>query len=595
MARLIPSSGSTKRCGSSRGFLHMPKTLGSLPIGPKSNRSSQGRRMVVKAAIYARYSSDLQRETSIADQVRICRERVERDGGRVTEVYGDAAISGSRAANRPELQRLLADARSGKFTHVYSEALDRLSRDQEDVAGLFKRLNHVDVRVVTLSEGEITELHIGLKGTMNALFLKDLADKVRRGQRGRVAQKRIAGGLGYGYAVVRNIGADGEIERGVREIDESQAKIVRRIFAEYVVGRSPRAIARDLNAESVPAPRGGTWNASTINGHPVRLHGILTNPFYAGKMIYNRVAYRKDPETGRRELRPVPPEQWVEVDVPELRIVDPDTWAKAQALRRRLGSTPRLQHAQRPKHLLSGLTRCGVCGGAFTVVATGRLGCVARREKGTCTNARSVKTEELTARVLSGIKERLLSPTMFAEFTKEFRATQTARDKADAENSAALRKEEKDLDRRIERYVAAIGDGTDSPTMRKALIEAEARIAAVRAELTEVTRATAPELHPALPDLYRRRVERLEHAFASDLTNRAKAAQAIRSLVEQIRVFPRELRGEVDIEVTGAIAQILALAQGRMENVGSGMMVTVVPGAGIEPATLRFSIACSTN
>jgi DNA invertase Pin-like site-specific DNA recombinase len=75
---------------------------------------------------------------------------------------------------------------AGRFTHLYAEALDRLSRDQEDVAGLFKRLRHVDVTLITLSEGEISELHVGLKGTMNALFLKDLADKVRRGQRGRV-------------------------------------------------------------------------------------------------------------------------------------------------------------------------------------------------------------------------------------------------------------------------------------------------------------------------------------------------------------------------------------------------------------------------
>ena len=61
--------------------------------------------------------------------------------------------------------------------------MDRLSRDQEDIAGLFKRMAFGGVRIVTLSEGDVTHLHVGLKGTMNALFLKDLADKTRRGLR----------------------------------------------------------------------------------------------------------------------------------------------------------------------------------------------------------------------------------------------------------------------------------------------------------------------------------------------------------------------------------------------------------------------------
>ena len=104
-----------------------------------------------------------------------------------------------------------------------AEALDRLSRDQEDVAALFKRVRHADVRIVTLAEGEIGELHIGLKGTMNALFLKDLADKTRRGLRGRVEQGRSAGGLSFGYDIVRALDGGGEPVRGGRAINDAQA------------------------------------------------------------------------------------------------------------------------------------------------------------------------------------------------------------------------------------------------------------------------------------------------------------------------------------------------------------------------------------
>ena len=134
----------------------------------------------MRAAIYARYSTDLQSISRIDDQVRLCRERLERDGHELVEVYSDRAISGATLL-RSGVQRLLQDAGRGGFDLVYAEALDRISRDQEDAAGFFKRMRFADVAIVTLAEGEISELHVGLKGTMNALFLKDLAQKTRRG------------------------------------------------------------------------------------------------------------------------------------------------------------------------------------------------------------------------------------------------------------------------------------------------------------------------------------------------------------------------------------------------------------------------------
>ena len=89
----------------------------------------------------------------------------------------------------------MRDALDGRFDVVLAEALDRFSRDQEDTAGLFKRLTFAGVNIVTLAEGDITHLDVGLKGTMNALFLKDLADKTRRGLRGRVELGKSGGGL----------------------------------------------------------------------------------------------------------------------------------------------------------------------------------------------------------------------------------------------------------------------------------------------------------------------------------------------------------------------------------------------------------------
>ena len=183
----------------------------------------------MRAVIYARYSSDLQSETSIDDQVRLCRERAERDGMAVTEVYSDYAISGGTLSNRPGMLALMDAAKQGEFDVVIAEALDRISRDQEDIAAIYKRLSHAEIKIVTLSEGEINELHVGLKGTMNALFLKDLAIKTRRGQRGRVEAGKIPGGNSYGYNIIRQLKEDGTVTTGEREINLEQASIINRI------------------------------------------------------------------------------------------------------------------------------------------------------------------------------------------------------------------------------------------------------------------------------------------------------------------------------------------------------------------------------
>jgi site-specific DNA recombinase len=255
----------------------------------------------MRAVIYARYSSDHQREASIEDQVRLARAHIEGRGWTYLHAYNDRAISGASAL-RPGYQRLLADARDGQFDVVVAEALDRLSRDQEDVAALFKRLSFVGIRIVTLAEGEVGELHVGLKGTMNALFLKDLAQKTRRGLQGRIEAGKSGGGNSYGYDVVKRIGDDGEPIRGERRINPEQAAVVRRIFAEYAAGGSPKAIARALNREKVPGPRGRTWGPSTIHGQRRRGNGILNNELYIGRLVWNRLRFIKDPQTATFRL-----------------------------------------------------------------------------------------------------------------------------------------------------------------------------------------------------------------------------------------------------------------------------------------------------
>ena len=226
-------------------------------------------------------------------------------GWREVAAFADRGISGAALANRPGVQTLLRQAEAGEFYVVLTEALDRLSRDREGTAHLYKRLSFHGVRLETLSEGAISELHVGLSGTMNQFFLAELAKKTRRSLVARVKSGRSGGGRCYGYEIV-----DGA-ERGLLRIGEDQAEVVRRIFKGYAGGASPKALTHALNAEGVPGPRGGTWSPSAIYGDRRAKNGILCQELYIGVRVFNRRRRRKHPDSGRRSSVLNPESEWI--------------------------------------------------------------------------------------------------------------------------------------------------------------------------------------------------------------------------------------------------------------------------------------------
>ena len=275
----------------------------------------------LRAVIYARFSTDMQREASIDDQIRTCRDYATAQGLDVIEVYTDKAVSGA-SLMRSGIQNLLRSAALGQFDVVVSEALDRLSRNQADIASIYQKLEFHTVMIETVSEGSVSEMHIGLKGTMNSMFLKDLAAKTHRGLKGRALAGKSAGGKAYGYINVVKFDQNGEPIRGDRIIDTGQAKVVQRIFADYAKGISPKKIAAALNKERIAGPRGKGWGASTLHGNRERGTGILNNRLYIGEQLWNRSKFAKDPDTGKRVSRLNPESEWVITAIPDLRIID---------------------------------------------------------------------------------------------------------------------------------------------------------------------------------------------------------------------------------------------------------------------------------
>ena len=494
--------------------------------------------MSIRTAIYARYSSEHQREASIADQVRLCKERIAREGWTCSAVFCDAGISGATPL-RPGYQALLAAVRAGEVDVVVAEALDRLSRDLEDVAALFKRLRFAGIRIVTLAEGEIGELDVGLRGTMNALYLKDLADKTRRGLRGRVEAGRSGGGNAYGYRVVPATQGGGVGSRGERAIDPAESTIVLRIFRDYAAGVSPKRIAMALNSEAIRAPRTASWSASTINGNRTRGTGILNNELYIGRLIWNRLSYIKDPETGRRRSRQNGAWQVTSVEVPHLRIVPQDLWEAVRARQAELdgrgigapsaarpGSAP-FWSKQRPRYLFSGLMRCGVCGGGFSKISAVHFGCSTARNKGpmACSNLLTVRRDVLEETVLGTLREHLMDPDLFATFVAEFTAEWNRLQSVNAGDREARQVEVERVRRQIERLVDAIAEGTPAAMLRDRLSELETRRLALEAELNTAP-APAPRLHPNLAAVYRQRIASLTEVLAAEDAAEAREHRA---------------------------------------------------------------------
>jgi site-specific DNA recombinase len=547
----------------------------------------------VIAVIYARYSSDLQREASIEDQIRLCRKRIEEEGWQYLHAYTDRAQSGASAL-RPAYQSLLEDAQRGQLDIVVAEGLDRLSRDQEDIAGLFKRLRFAGIRLVTLAEGEISELHVGLKGTMNALFLRDLAQKVRRGLEGRVREGRSGGGLCFGYDVVQEQDARGEIIHGGRKINQTEAAVVRRIFTEFAAGRSPRATALGLNAERIAGPHGRSWGPSTIYGNWRRGTGVLNNELYIGKLVWNRQSFIKDPATGKRQARPNPSDEWVRQEVPDLRIVDDQLWNEVKARQRHVrhalmhdNAGIRSERSRRPVYLLSNLLRCGSCEGGFSKVSLHHYGCSNARNRGTCDNFLTMRRDVLEASVLSGLKTHLMTPELAREFAAEYHR-ELNRLNAAREGAHKQQTEELDrVERQIWAVIEAIKDGLRTPGMKDELFALEARKQELAAEIKQAA-PPSPRLHPRLAELYRERVERL-HEELNRPELRAEAAAALRGLIDEVRLVPEN--GRLEIELLGDLAGILALGADSKKPVTAnrdGLQVTLVAGTGFEPVTFRL-------
>jgi site-specific DNA recombinase len=534
---------------------------------------------MTRAAIYARYSSDRQNENSVGDQIVTCSRYAEARGWEITRTFSDAAISGSAMANRPGLLDAVAAAERGEYDVLLAEDEDRFARNLEQQAHVFNRIVDAGAQLWSISTGRIELMHVAMKGFMAEAYIQNLSAKTKRGMRANAEAGKATGSRLYGYRTAPG---------GAQEIVDEEAAVIRRIFADYAAGDTPRQIATALNAEGVPGPRGGAWNQSSINGSRQRGNGVLNTELYVGVKVWGRMDVRKDRNTGKRLPKMLPPDQWKRVDVPQLRIVADETWRAAKARQAPLQARP--EASRRRPGVFSGLLKCGACGGSYTVYTGGKLICATYREKGTCTNRRTPNRLQVEQRVLDGLRERILGPEAVASYVRAYRAAAKARRRAQADRRAPLEKRLGEVSRGIERVIDAIVDGSATGPMKarmKALDEERIALEAELAAGTVEETAEPVELHPGAATAYAAMVAELQATLAEFSAGQTRAQRdlvdAVRGLVEKIVIHPetQDRGGPIRIVLHGTLARFM---EGE-EHEANARSLALVAGGGIEPPT----------
>ncbi len=557
-----------------------------------------------RVAIYSRYSSDLQNDRSIEDQIAACEKFAARQGWSVAGNFYDRAASGASLFGRPQFAKMVSEAHAGAFDIILSEDLDRLSRSQSDIAQLFEQMNFAEIEIHSLADGLINEMHIGVKGTMSALFLKGLAQKVRRGLGGVVRQGRNPGGDLYGYTPRKG-------EPGILDINPETSAVVKRIFEEYVAGSSPRVIAAGLNADDIPAPRGGKWNASTINGSTARGQGLLLNERFVGRVVWNKRRAVKDPKTGRRTTRTNDESEWVTQDVPALRILDDKLFSAAHE-RRLAAGTPAARRRPKSQRLLSGLLRCGACGSGMSLMGHDRSGpriqCTQNRESGSCDNGVRYYIEKIESLVLSRLQSQIDNPKLMGQFVEAYLAERRALSADARRDKVKIAAKIATCQRAIENLINAVENGTlESGEVATRLQAQRLEKARLQQELASADEFVATnDLHPTALRRFRANLEQI--SGAGDRID-PQISASFRELVESVVVMPRKAGEPYTVETRGRLAALIGTPSGRPEAAQAALSIegkstpigkavvsakSVVPAEGIEPPTFGLQNRCST-
>jgi site-specific DNA recombinase len=552
----------------------------------------------MRAAIYARFSTENQAKESITDQVRECTEKAQREGFDVVAQYTDEAISGG-TADRPGYQAMLEAGKRREFDIVVAEDMKRLWREQAEQWRAIKEWIDHDIAFVTVSGIDSRqanfEMIASVMGASAELDRKETAFRTRRGLKGKALAGSPTGGRTFGYT-------------SKNELVDAEAQVVMEIFDRYAAGESQHAIAKDLNVRGAPSPKGNLWYVSAI-------HALLHNERYLGRLIWGASRWKRSARNSKKRTRiEVPRTEWTITEKPELRLVSDETWQRVRAR-----DTPATygSYNARPKYALSGLLLCAECGRAMTLTGGAnsrgygrgqRYVCPSYREHGNvsrgCSNDLGIARLAAEELLIEPFRDRLLGDQNFLNAVSELQKNQTGKDPLVLCASRGTRRESEKGDRFIGDSATTIpgaagrsteGDGDHGEALLAAKINAIESAAALGA-LTQ--REAAARCASLRADHERSQRPHAATDEASILANVGRLRAALLSAaVDALRDALRRTLGTVRCQPVlddgppylmarfeGGDAQLLEwLCIGDAANQPG--LTALVAGAGFEPAT----------
>lgn len=577
---------------------------------------------MIRVALYARYSSENQRETSIEDQFRNCERRANQERWTVVERYKDLAITGS-TENRPGYLAMLRDAKAKRFDILLVDDLSRLSRDHVETEKARRRFVYWGVRLIGVSDGIDTtakghKMLSGVKGLMNEVFLDDLREKTCRGMIGQALKGYHCGGRAYGYRLVPEFDPTrkdpyGQPCRiGTRlEKHPEQAPWVKWIFERYDEGWSPLKIVEELNRRHIPPPgvnfrrrstRPPTWCASALHGDVLQGTGLLNNHLYIGQYVWNRARWGKDPDTGKTKRTLRDKSEWIVTAAPHLRIVDDRLWERVKArqeevrhqsakIRAAFRLSPTTSTGRGPKYLFSSLLVCSQCGNRFVIVDPKRYGCSGWRYRGltVCKNTIMAPRKLIESMLLEAVQRDLFTEENFKTFKQEVMRLVAERSRTYRPDHERARRRLEQVERELVHIMDAIKHGILTPTTKAELQKAEAERDRLEAEIKAHT-SKSDTLSLLLPNL-KERFEKVVYNLANLRHHHVDKARAILKtlLGPEILLHPSSDGEErfLTAEVSGSYVGLLRLTLDK--NKGGGGQ-GAARNRGIYAATGRYCL-----
>ena len=373
-------------------------------------------RAVLRIAFYGRYSTDLQKELSIDQQLRECTAYARKLGHQIVVEYDDRAKSGTSIHKRPGLQQLLADMKSKSRTldAIIVHDMSRLTRDQADLQQIHKKTKFHRVELLSVferfsSNDPNADLSLIFSGYSNQQFVAKLKVEVLRGMKQQFDDGFSVGTRSFGITSRAVHYPDKRMNRGVLEVqayklilDKTKVPIVKRIFALRLAGHGCRAIAKQINT---------TYPGYDFKSNWIR--SILRNPIYMGVVLWNHKETLKDPDDDRIEKRLKDSKQWCKRHDASLAIIQAATWRAVQKITRHPTGEKPFPPASR--HILSGLLICTgtmektgkPCGKRLTIVQHDDYGCPSNVYNQGCTNHLRINRYSLEALLIQHIQTHL--------------------------------------------------------------------------------------------------------------------------------------------------------------------------------------------